>query len=32
MELCGLQGIQIWKVQLAAAESTPEGDRVEQRR
>jgi len=32
MELCGLQGIQIWKVQLAAAESTPEGDRVPQKR
>jgi len=24
MELCGLQGIQIWKVQLAAAENAPE--------
>ncbi len=32
MELCGLQGIQIWKVQLAAAESTPEGERVPQRK
>jgi biopolymer transport protein ExbD len=32
MELCGLQGIQIWKVQLAAAESTPEGERVPQER
>jgi biopolymer transport protein ExbD len=32
MELCGLQGIQIWKVQLAAAESSPEGDRVPQKR
>jgi len=26
MELCGLEGIQIWKVQLAAAEATPEGE------
>ena len=32
MELCGLTGIQIWKIQLAAAESTPEGERVPQKR
>ena len=26
MELCGLQGIQIWKIQLAAAENAPPGE------
>jgi biopolymer transport protein ExbD len=25
MEICGLQGIQIWRIQLAAAEDNPEG-------
>jgi len=26
MEICGLQGIQIWKIQLAAAEAAKEGE------
>ena len=30
MELCGLEGIQIWKIQLAAAENNPEGEEGEQ--
>jgi biopolymer transport protein ExbD len=32
MELCGLEGIQIWKVQLAAAEATESGERKPQER
>ena len=33
MEMCGLEGIQIWKVQLAAAEADKEtGERVPQKR
>lgn len=32
MEICGQQGIQIWKVQLAAAEATESGERKPQER
>ena len=32
MELCGQKGIQIWKVQLAAAEATEDGARKPQKR